>query len=360
MIDVAVIGGGPAGSSAAIRLARAGHRVRLIDKAHFPRQKLCGGFLSPESLSDLDELGVLDALRQSGAYPVRRTVIASRQGTLIETALPAETLSISRDILDQLLLEQAAREGVDVQYGKDGFEQGAKTDYTVVATGRLPKGDPEFLEEPLSPWYAGSGVSYVGIQALFQNVQGVSDQVELDLVESGYVGLARQKDGVNVCAFTTREAVQRLGPSLDKVLAHFMEENSALCRHLWGAEHKSAWMSVAPVRLGIRRLVGKKTFYAGDAACVFDPFAGEGMAVGLYTSRLLAKALNSTNPDPEKTYVRLWHRAFRPALRWNAVMRMFFSAPLLRGPILRALRLNPMGMNWLNDLTRYRRIEGIG
>ncbi len=360
MIDVTVIGGGPAGSSAAIRLARAGHRVRLFEKAYFPRPKLCGGFLSPESLSDLEELDILEALRQSGAYPIRRTVVASTQGTVIETALPAETLSVSRDILDQLLLEQAAREGVRVQHGKDGFEHVADTDYTVLATGRLPKGDPEFLEQPLSPWYAGSGVSYVGIQALFQNVQGVSDQVELDLVGSGYVGLARQKDGVNVCALTTRDAVQRLGPSLDKVLAHFMEENRALRVHLSGAQRTSTWMSVAPMRLGIRRLAGEKTFYVGDAACVLDPFAGEGMAAGLYTSRLLAKALENTNPNPEKTYVQLWHRAFDPAIRWNAVMRMFYRLPLFREPILHALRLYPMGMNWLNDLTRYRRIQGVG
>src|SRR5882672_1831088 len=108
MADITVIGGGPAGSSAAIRLARSGRRVRLFEKAIFPRPKLCGGFLSPESLIDLEELNVLEALRRSGAYPIRRTVLTSSKGVMIETALPAETLSVSRDTLDHLLLEQAA------------------------------------------------------------------------------------------------------------------------------------------------------------------------------------------------------------------------------------------------------------
>jgi flavin-dependent dehydrogenase len=356
MSDISVIGGGPAGSASAIRLARNGLKVRLFEKSHFPRPKLCGGFLSPESLADLDDLGVLDDLKRAGIYPIRRTVIASRRGTVIEFNLPEETFAVSRSVLDDLLLRQAAREGVDVHEGEDGLAQ-SPTGYTVMATGRLPKGDPDFLTRPLSPWYAGSGVTYVGIQALFRDMPAVSDQVELDLIESGYVGLARQNEGVNVCALTTQDMIQKHGPSLDRVLAHFSEENPILRAHLHKAERISPWLSVSPMRLGIRQLVGEKTFYVGDAACVLDPFAGEGMAVGLYSARLLASALQTA--APEDAYARLWHRAFDSAIAWNAVMRLFYSVGVFREPILRALRLYPMAMNWLNDLTRYRRLEGI-
>jgi hypothetical protein len=82
------------------------------------------------------------------------------------------------------------------------------------------------------------------------------------------------------------------------------------------------------------------------------------MAIGFYSSRLLTEALQ--NRSPEATYRALWHRAFDPAIRWNAVMRMFYSMRLFREPMAHALRCSPMAMNWLNDLTRYRRIEGIG
>src|SRR5262245_43227739 len=96
--SIHIIGGGPAGSSAAIRLARKGWNVQLFEKKRFPRAKLCGGFLSPEAIQDLDDFDVLDDLRTS-AIPIRRTVIASPQRTVVETALPREALSVSRSIL---------------------------------------------------------------------------------------------------------------------------------------------------------------------------------------------------------------------------------------------------------------------
>jgi flavin-dependent dehydrogenase len=360
MGDATVIGGGPAGSSAAIRLARAGLHVKLYEKTLFPRPKLCGGYLSPECHSELDDLHVLGDLKKSGIYPIRRMVIASCQGTVIESPLPEETFAISRDVLDTLLLSQAKREGVQVLEGFEGFTDSSAGGITVIASGRLPRGNSDFIEKPLSPWYAGSEVVYAGIQAFFQDVDLVSDQIELDLVESGYVGLVRTRNGVNVCALTTMDTLRQRGPSLDATLRHFMGENPVLHKHLNGAKRISPWQAVAPVRFGIRQLTADHTFYTGDAACVLDPFAGEGMAMAIYSSKLLVKALNQTRIPSEVSYRTLWHKAFDSAIRWNAVMRMAYGLRIFREPLLHSIQLYPIVMNWLNDLTRYRRLEGIG
>jgi 2-polyprenyl-6-methoxyphenol hydroxylase-like FAD-dependent oxidoreductase len=113
------------------------------------------------------------------------------------------------------------------------------------------------------------------------------------------------------------------------------------------------------VRLGIRRLSAERTFYLGDAACVVDPFAGEGVAMGLYGAALLMKAFERSGPSPEKAYEKLWHESFDSALRWNAVMRTFYSLRAFREPILHVLQWKPQGMRWLTDLTRYRRVAAL-
>ena len=87
-MDVRIIGGGPAGSAAAIRLARQGCRVTLYEKAAFPRAKLCGGFISGEALPELMDLDVADLLERSGAWPIHRLVISAASGAQADVALP--------------------------------------------------------------------------------------------------------------------------------------------------------------------------------------------------------------------------------------------------------------------------------
>lgn len=342
--DVMIIGGGPAGSAAAIRLARSGRRVRLYEKARFPRAKLCGGFLSPECLPELEDLGVLSALYTSGAPLMTRSVIVSTRGTRIEDALPSPALSITRDVLDTLLLSRAAREGVDVITGEDGFAHRGEAPWTVIAAGRVHRGERSTL----------TGVRYVGVQALFSDVEGISNQVELDLIPSGYVGFARQSGGTTLCALTTEAEVLACGSDLDSLVKRFMTQNPEIRRHLHEAKRSSPWLTAGPVQLGIRRLTAPKTFYVGDAACVVDPFAGEGMASGIYASRLLTRALNEGGDSPERLYATLWKRAFSPALRWNAATRACYSLDVLREPVLRLLQLYPKGMTWITEMTRYR------
>jgi flavin-dependent dehydrogenase len=337
VVDVIIIGGGPAGSAAAIRLADIGLRVRLYEKARFPRRKLCGGFLSPESLQDLESLGVLDDLKRAGAAPVRRAVISSPSGAHAEVALQGAGLSISRERLDALLLDRARAAGVTVCEVSDGRAHEGEAEWTIYAAGRQP----------------GPGVRYYGLQTIFENAEGVTDQVEIDLVKAGYVGLARQEDGrVNVCALTTRQSFQESGPSEDEVLAGWMAQNPLLGKRLAGANRVSSWAAVGPVCMGLHRLSEPRRLFTGDAACVVDPFAGEGLTMALRCASLLQESFSQTRWPVEAAYRRAWHQAFDRSLRFQRWTRHVLARRALHEPVVRGFQTFPGLLSWWTTQTR--------
>jgi hypothetical protein len=83
------------------------------------------------------------------------------------------------------------------------------------------------------------------------------------------------------------------------------------------------------------------------------------MSIALYSSQLLTQALDQMQRPAAPAYAALWRQAFMPVLRWNAVMRMLYSMPLFREPVLQALEWFPRGMNVLTELTRYHRLASL-
>lgn len=112
--DVIIVGAGPAGTTAAYRIAAAGHSVLLLDKKAFPREKVCGDGLIPDALRALRSLGLYDRVRETG-HLVRQLTIMSPSGIRIN--IPSECVTLRREILDALLLERAADAGADFRVG---------------------------------------------------------------------------------------------------------------------------------------------------------------------------------------------------------------------------------------------------
>src|SRR3954468_16917574 len=120
--DVLVVGGGPAGSVAALVLARAGARVGLVDKARFPRDKACGDLVGPRGVQLLDDLGIkIPGSRQVGDMIVvgptgRRVRLPCRPGL----TYPGYGFAAPRAVFDETLLAAAAEAGADVFVGRAG------------------------------------------------------------------------------------------------------------------------------------------------------------------------------------------------------------------------------------------------
>ena len=124
--DVLVIGGGPAGTSTAVALAKQGVDVVLVDRARFPRPKPCAEYLSPEASRILDAMGALAAVEETGAARLRGVVVRAPNGSLIRGEFLSghgyrpfrdRGLSVRREVLDQVLLDRARAAGVRVHEG---------------------------------------------------------------------------------------------------------------------------------------------------------------------------------------------------------------------------------------------------
>src|SRR5262245_45205832 len=113
MDDVLIVGAGPAGAVAAIVLARAGARVRLLDRAAFPRDKLCGDTINPGTLVLLRRLGLAAGIEER-AVPIDGMIVTGEGGIAVEGRYPREQrgLAISRRDFDAMLLDQAVAAGV--------------------------------------------------------------------------------------------------------------------------------------------------------------------------------------------------------------------------------------------------------
>src|SRR5690242_6621526 len=120
-VDVVVVGAGPGGSAAAGLLARAGHRVLLLDRAAFPRHKACSEYMSPETVRLLDRLGVVSSLDAAGA-PLHGTMVTAPRGSRLrgKFALAGPPpfrptgLSVARHVLDHALVTAAREAGAEL------------------------------------------------------------------------------------------------------------------------------------------------------------------------------------------------------------------------------------------------------
>jgi flavin-dependent dehydrogenase len=319
-----IIGAGPAGSAAAITLARAGYRPILIERTSRPTDKVCGDFLSADTIRLVSSLGVDPAAL--GAVEIDQVRLIHNE-RIAEAALPFPALGLSRRALDTALLRQAEQAGADARSGQSVRHLRHEADHwhirigdehpLVAQTVFLATGKHDLRDLP-RPGAAGGALGlkmYFSLQPEAARI--LQRTTELTLFPGGYAGMQPVEDGRTVlCIAIHRSAFHRHGGNWPSLIAAIGRYSRRFASMLTGATPLLPKpLAVAAIPYGHSAAVSpaETLFRIGDQAAVIPSLTGDGMAIALHSGHAAAEAwLGGFNPV---VYHQALSRTLAPQMR---------------------------------------------
>ncbi|MEK7858604.1 MAG: FAD-dependent oxidoreductase [Elusimicrobiota bacterium] len=354
--EIAVIGGGIAGSALAALLARSGRDVLLLEKDRFPRHKLCGEFLSAESQGLLRRVGCLDevlALRPARITQGRFFAPSGRDAVF---DLGGTALGVSRWSLDALLFRHARSSGASAQEGArvarledvsgasrlsvewdDGRRSTVEARLVVGAYGRRSPLDAQLARAFLSGPACALGLKRhhrpadtEGGRRLLRELEG---RVEIHLFKDGYCGLSFVEGGlVNVCLLLEKSLLRSLSaPRWDEVCAAMRARSASLHERLAAlVPAEEGFHAVAGLGFSPKGTSQGRVIFIGDAAGMIAPLCGDGQAMALESAVRLADSIAACPARLEAASIA------KLCGGWDEAWEKLFSKRLRRGRILQA------------------------
>lgn len=348
MEDVAIIGAGPAGSTLAALLAARGVGVTIHDRDAFPRDKLCGEFLSYDALPVLHPLGVIEEIDRAGAPHISRCRVVGAKRTY-EFDLPHPARGVSRLFFDDLLLRTAAHRGAKRADGVTVTsldELDAKI--VVGAWGRWGRFDQQLQRgfvRDRSHRNFGFKRHYLSPNAEPRNT------IDLYAFTKGYLGVnAIEGDLTNICGLVHASRLAGHKGRWDAFIEAIRREHPRL-EQLY-AQHEPAqdgYLSSEPVIFRARSAVEGGVFMIGDASGVIDPLTGNGMAMAIQSALVAAPMLIRVLESParrgaiEAEYRRAHRAMFTPRILWSRRVASLLSRPRLLDAALATTRWPRIG-----------------
>ncbi len=364
--DVVVAGAGPAGCMAATILARGGARVLLLDRARFPRDKLCGDTLNPGAMAVLRRHG-LDAA--DGGLPITGMRVTGPGGVGVAVTYPGGRTgrALIRRTFDDAMVRGAAAAGAEVEDGV--LVQGPLLDERGGVRGvSVRRGSSGTIEVPAALVIAADGrhsrlararslarhadrPRRWAVGAYFTGVSGMTARGEMHVRPDYYIGVAPLPGGLtNACAVTADRGRLREPTGL---LADCLRHEPELAERFVSARMVGRPMVLGPLAVECTAPGARGLLLAGDAAGFIDPMTGDGLRFALRGGELAAvealRALASGAADAHLRLAAERHREFASKWRFNRALRQLagcadavrlacFATRLSSWPISRVIR----------------------
>jgi geranylgeranyl reductase family protein len=360
VVDVAVVGAGPAGVAAALTALRHGCSVVCVDKTTFPRDKTCGDGLTTGALRDLEALGLTRAeFLATGPAEVRETVLVSPGGRRVTLPMPSgpglHAAVVMRRELDAALVALAHRRGVDLReqcaveklVPRDAEVELLCSDGRTVRAHHVIAADGHWspMRRALEPDAPRDLGEWHAVRQYFADVNDPRLWVlfERDLLP-GYAWVFPLPHGGANVGYGVLRSDGRRGRDLRQLWPELLAR--PLLREILGrdarpAEPVRAWP--IPTRYEPERLARGRVLFVGDAAGVVDPMTGEGIAQALETGALAAEAvLAGGEPDAVAArYRRTVGRGLGRDLRFASALQSLLRYPFGARAAIAAAGLTP-------------------
>ncbi len=346
--DICVIGAGPAGATGALLLARAGMSVAIVEKAAFPRRKVCGEYLSATTLDLFGKLGLLDEFTELAGPEISRVAIFADE-KIMTAPMPRNKppqsrfgRALRRDVLDEWLLMNAADAGATVfqPFSVTGItKSGDKHSIQIEskdANGSIVINARNIIAAHGS-WEIGhlptqakkqkpDGRDLLGFKAHFRNTALPAELMPMLVFPGGYGGMATCDDGfVSISCCVRRDTLQEVRKRFpekkagEAVQQHITSTTKGVRDVIGNADLCGEWLSAGPIRPGFRLRARDGIFVVGNAAGESHPIIAEGISMAIQSSWLLSQWLlngpGGSFDEISAAYDRDWLAAFGPRIK---------------------------------------------
>ena len=357
--SVSLIGGGLAGLSLSILLAKAGYKVILLEKEKYPFHKVCGEYISLESWNFIERLGI--NLTEFDLPIIKKLMVSSPDGSFIQSKLDLGGFGISRYFLDNKLKEIAIKSGVIIHEGTKVNEvvfhdeiftikyNGEEISSSVVAGsfGKRSNLDikwkRDFIKQKPNKLNNYIGVKY-HIKTSFPE-----DTIALHNFKDGYCGISKvENDKYCLCYLTTAQNLKDNNNSIRELEKNVLFKNPFLKKIFSEADFLFPEpVIISQISFEKKTQIENHIIMLGDAAGMITPLCGNGMSIAFHSAKIAFENIDSylkQNISREKMeiqYVHQWQKQFGNRLRNGRIIQKLFGKERLTNLFIRTIKLFP-------------------
>jgi 2-polyprenyl-6-methoxyphenol hydroxylase-like FAD-dependent oxidoreductase len=361
MLDAVIVGAGHAGSATALELIRRGFAVTLVERAHFPRRKVCGEYLNAGAVAALERLGLAAAARALG-NPLRGLRIVAAGTEPLELRFPAPVLALPRADLDALLLDAALRAGarlVQARAEELVFEGGrvagvvVRDDAGELQTLRArfvagADGSGSLVARKLGLAKQSRGTRRFAIGGHYRGFGDLGEFVEMYVGGGAYFALnPLDAERTNVMVVVRDGQLAAWSGAVDDGVRGKALELGRGHRSFANAERIGERVSFGPLAFTVSEVVRPGALLVGDAAGFLNPFTGQGVFLALRGAAEAAATLAAALERPAtealslRDYARRRDDDLRTRRRLARVVDLLVDVPFLARRATARLRRFP-------------------